>query len=66
MPAGVRGFISFHIEQGEIFHNARQSIISHFAEQKISLYVFVATNSVLAKKEDRECKIILCPFLVGR
>ena len=21
MPAGVRGFISFHIEQSEIFHN---------------------------------------------
>ncbi len=22
MPAGVRGFISFHIERSEIFHNA--------------------------------------------
>ena len=50
MPAGVRGFISFHIEQSEIFHNVRQNIISHFAEQNISLYAFVSTNAVLAKK----------------
>ena len=40
MPAGVWGFISFHIEQSEIFHNVRQNIISHFAKQNISLYAF--------------------------
>ena len=50
MPAGVRGFISFHIEQSEIFHNVRQNIISHFAKQNISLYAFMATNAVFAKK----------------
>jgi len=50
MPAGVRGFISFHIEQSEIFHNVRQNIISHFARQNISLYAFVTTNAVLVKK----------------
>jgi len=31
-------------------------MISHFAEQNISLYAFVTTNAVFAKKEDRECK----------
>jgi len=50
MPAGVRGFISFHIEQSEIFHNVRQNIISHVAKQNISLSAFVPTNAVLAKK----------------
>ena len=30
-PAGIRGFISFHVEQSEIFHNFRKKIISHFA-----------------------------------
>ena len=53
MPAGVRGFISFHIEQSEIFHNVRQNIISHFAKQNISLYAFVTTNVVLRKAELR-------------
>jgi len=41
MPAGVRGFISFHVEQSEIFHNVRQNMISHFAKQNISRYAYV-------------------------
>ena len=50
MPAGVRGFISFHIEQSEIFHNVLENIISHFAKENISLYAFVTTNAVVVKK----------------
>ena len=34
MLAGIRGFISFHNEQGEIFHNVRQNVISHFSRAK--------------------------------
>jgi len=63
MPAGVRGFISFHIEQSEIFHNVRQNIISHFAEQNISLYAFVSANAMLAKKRGRGVLQILVLFL---
>ena len=66
MPAGVRGFISFHIEQSEIFHNVRQNIISHFAKQNISLSAFVTTNAVLAKKRGRGVFVALRPFPVGR
>ena len=66
MPAGVRGFISFHIEQSEIFHNVRQNIISHFAKQNISLYAFVSTNAVLVKKRGRRVSTTLRPFPVGR
>ena len=39
MPAGVRGFISFHIERSEIFHNARSALFHVLREQNISLYV---------------------------
>ena len=66
MPVGMRGFISFHIEQSEIFHNDRQSIISHFAKQNISLSAFVTTNAVLAKKRGRGVFVTLRPFPVGR
>jgi len=34
-----RGQISFHIEQGEIFHNMRQHIISRFAIAKYFTYI---------------------------
>ena len=66
MPAGVRGFISFHIERSEIFHNVRQNIISHFAKQNISLSAFVTTNAVLAKNKGRGVFVTLRPFPVGR
>ena len=56
MPVGMRDFISFHIEQSEIFHNDRQSIISHFAKQNISLCAFELTGTLFAKKKDRESK----------
>ena len=38
----MRGFISFHIERSEIFHNVRQYIISHSATPNISLNSTVA------------------------
>ena len=36
----VRGFILFHIDQREIFHNFRKEIISHSATPNISLAIF--------------------------
>ena len=55
MPAGVIGvpvrvFISFHIEQSEIFHNAYSALFHVLRKQNISLYAFVSTNAVLVKK----------------
>ena len=52
MPAGVIGvpvrvFISFHIEQSEIFHNAHSALFHVLRKQNISLYAFVSTNAVL-------------------
>ena len=38
-----RGQISFHIEQGEIFHNMRQHIISRFAIAKHFTYIYRPT-----------------------
>ena len=35
--AAREGFISFHIERSEIFHNFRKKIISHSATPNISL-----------------------------
>ena len=56
MPAGVIGvhvrvFISFHIEQSEIFHNAHSALFHVLRKQNISLYAFVSTNAVLVKKK---------------
>ncbi len=48
MPAGVSGFISFHIERSEIFHNG-EAIISHFAIAKYFTFAFVSTKAVLAR-----------------
>ena len=53
MPAGVIGvpvrvFISFHIEQSEIFHNANSALFHVLRKQNISLYAFVSTNAVLS------------------
>ncbi len=38
MPAGVGGFISFHIEQSEIFHNAI-ALFHILRQQNISLKI---------------------------
>ena len=43
--AAREGFISFHIERSEIFHNFRKKIISHSATPNISLNSKVAILS---------------------
>ena len=60
----MRGFISFHIEQSEIFHNVRQNIISYFAEQNISLYAFAVTKAMLEKKRTENAFALSVLFLL--
>ncbi len=54
MPAGVGGFISFHIEQSEIFYNVPWRILSRFTRAKhFTTRIFVRIT-VLVRKKDRE------------
>ncbi len=47
MPAGVKGFISFHVERSKIFHNVRPHIISRFAIAKH----FIIFITIFAKEK---------------
>jgi hypothetical protein len=50
------GFISFHIEQSEIFHNFRKIIISHSASPNISPYLLQYLRMIVLLCERSEAE----------